>query len=154
MMGKMLRERESQYIATRDDGTQTWRILDTWHDILREMNPDDEVEDDSPAVTIVTEGGFIALVKEASRLGILQNASSSFGITDTREPEDYTEANNEKDEELAEMRKKLVKYEEEISTLRISASKSEGTLLKELAMETLLKLTLSSDIEKLTKRKD
>ena len=154
MMGNMLRERESQYIATRDDGTQTWRILDTWHDILREMNPDDEVEDDSPAVTIVTEGGFIALVKEASRLGILQNASSSFGITDTREPEDYTEANNEKDEELAEMRKKLVKYEEEISTLRISASKSEGTLLKELAMETLLKLTLSSDIEKLTKRKD
>ena len=154
MMGNMLRERESQYIATRDDGTQTWRILDTWHDILREMNPDDEVEDDSPAVTIVTEGGFISLVKEASRLGILQNASSSFGITDTREPEDYTEANNEKDEELAEMRKKLVKYEEEISTLRISASKSEGTLLKELAMETLLKLTLSSDIEKLTKRKD
>ena len=153
-MGNMLRERESQYIATRDDGTQTWRILDTWHDILREMNPDDEVEDDSPAVTIVTEGGFIALVKEASRLGILQNASSSFGITDTREPEDYAEANNEKDEELAEMRKKLVKYEEEISTLRISASKSEGTLLKELAMETLLKLTLSSDIEKLTKRKD
>ena len=154
MMGNMLRERESQYIATRDDGTQTWRILDTWHDILREMNPDDEVEDDSPAVTIVTEGGFIALVKEASRLGILQNASSSFGITDTREQEDYAEANNEKDEELAEMRKKLVKYEEEISTLRISASKSEGTLLKELAMETLLKLTLSSDIEKLTKRKD
>ena len=154
MMGNMLRERESQYIATRDDGTQTWRILDTWHDVLREMNPDDEVEDDSPAVTIVTEGGFISLVKEASRLGILQNASSSFGITDTREPEDYAEANNEKDEELAEMRKKLVKYEEEISTLRISASKSEGTLLKELAMETLLKLTLSSDIEKLTKRKD
>ena len=154
MMGNMLRERESQYIATRDDGTQTWRILDTWHDVLREMNPEDEVEDDSPAVTIVTEGGFIALVKEASRLGILQNASSSFGITDTREPEDYAEANNEKDEELAEMRKKLVKYEEEISTLRISASKSEGTLLKELAMETLLKLTLSSDIEKLTKRKD
>ena len=154
MMGNMLRERESQYIATRDDGTQTWRILDTWHDVLREMNPEDEVEDDSPAVTIVTEGGFIALVKEASRLGILQNASSSFGITDTREPEDYAEANNAKDEELAEMRKKLVKYEEEISTLRISASKSEGTLLKELAMETLLKLTLSSDIEKLTKRKD
>ena len=154
MMGNMLRERESQYIATRDEGTQTWRILDTWHDVLREMNPEDEVEDGSPAVTVVTEGGFIALVKEASRLGILQNASSSFGITDTREPEDYSNEVKEKEEELAEMRKKLVKYEEEISTLRISASKSEGTLLKELAMETLLKLTLSSDIEKLTTRKD
>jgi hypothetical protein len=52
------------------------------------------------------------------------------------------------------MRKKIVKYEEENNTLRISASKSEGTLLKELAMETLLKLTLSSDIEKLITRKD
>jgi len=150
----MLRERESQYIATRDEGTQTWRILDTWHDVLRDMNPEDEVEDDSPAVTVVTEGGFIALVKEASRLGILQNASSSFVPIDTREPEDYSNEVKEKEEELAEMRKKIVKYEEEISTLRISASKSEGTLLKELAMETLLKLTLSSDIEKLTTRKD
>jgi predicted transcriptional regulator len=84
----------------------------------------------------------------------LQNASSSFGITDTREPEDYGNELKEKDEELAEMRKKIVKYEEENNTLRISASKSEGTLLKELAMETLLKLTLSSDIEKLITRKD
>ena len=154
MIGNMLRERESQYIATRDEGTQTWRILDTWHDVLRDMNPEDEVEDDSPAVTVVTEGGFIALVKEASRLGILQNASSSFVPIDTRESEDYSNEVKEKEEELAEMRKKIVKYEEEISTLRISASKSEGTLLKELAMETLLKLTLSSDIEKLITRKD
>lgn len=154
VMGNMLRERDAQYIATRDDGTQTWRILDTWHDTLREMSPEDDVEDTSPAVTVLTEGGFIALVKEASRLGILQNATSSFIPVDTRTEEDYAEANNEKDEELAKMREKLVKYEEEISTLRMSASKSEGTVLKELAMETLLKLTLSSDIEKLITRKD
>jgi hypothetical protein len=154
MLGNMLRERESQYIATKDEGTNTWRILDTWHDVLREMSPEDDIPDDSPSVTILTEGGFIALVKEASRLGVLQNASASFGITDTREPKDYGNELKEKDEELAEMRKKIVKYEEENNTLRISASKSEGTLLKELAMETLLKLTLSSDIEKLITRKD
>jgi len=159
MIGNILRDRESQYIATKDEGTQTWRILDTWHDILRDMNPEDDVEDDSPAVTVLTEGGFIALVKEASRLGVLQNATTPFGITDTRELEglrypQHGKELEEKDEELAKMREKIVKYEEEISTLRISASKSEGTLLKELAMETLLKLTLSSDIEKLTNRKD
>ena len=154
MIGNMLRERESQYIATKDEGTQTWRILDTWHDVLREMNPEDDVADDSPAVTVVTEGGFIALVKEASRLGVLQNATSSFIPVDTRDEADSSDRIKEKDEELAEMRKKIVKYEEEISTLRLSASKSEGTVLKELAMETLLKLTLSSDIEKITKRKD
>ena len=154
MIGNMLRERESQYIATRDEGTQTWGILDTWHDALREMNPEDDVEDTSPAVILVTEGGFIALVKEASRLGILQNATSSFIPVDTRTEEDYVEVNNEKDEELAEMRKKIVKYEEEISTLRMSSSKSEGSLLKEKAMDTLLKLTLASDVEKITNGKD
>ena len=159
MIGNMLRDRESQYIATKDESTQTWRILDTWHDVLRDMNPEDDIADDSPAVTILTEGGFIALVKEASRLGVLQNATTPFGITDTSQLEDIRYPKHgkelaEMDEELAEMRKKIVKYEEEISTLRISASKSEGTLLKELAMETLLKLTLSSDIEKLTIRKD
>jgi len=154
MIGNMLREREHQYIATRDEGTQTWRILDTWHDALREMDPEDDVEDTSPAVILVTEGGFIALVKEASRLGILQNATSSFIPVDTRTEEDYVEVNNEKDEELAEMRKKIVKYEEEISTLRMSSSKSEGSLLKEKAMDTLLKLTLASDVEKITNGKD
>jgi len=154
MLGNMLRDRESQYVATKDEGTRTWRILDTWHDILRDMNPEDDIPDDSPAVTLLTEGGFIALVKEASRLGVLQNATSSFMTVDTRNEEDFSNEIKEKEEELAKMREKIVKYEEEISTLRISASKSEGTLLKELAMETLLKLTLSSDIEKLSKRKD
>jgi hypothetical protein len=159
MIGNMLRDRESQYIATKDEGTQTWRILDTWHDILRDMNPDDDVEDDSPAVTVLTEGGFIALVKEASRLGVLQNATTPFGITDTSQLENIRYPKHgkeiaEMDEELTEMRKKIVKYEEEISTLRLSVSKSEGTVLKEKAMETLLKLTLSSDIEKLTTCKD
>ena len=91
MIGNMLRDRESQYIATKDESTQTWRILDTWHDTLREMSPEDDVEDDSPAVTVLTEGGFIALVKEASRLGILQNATSSFIPVDTRTEEDYVE---------------------------------------------------------------
>jgi len=159
MLGNMLRDRESQYVATKDEGTQTWRILDTWHGILRDMNPEDDIPDDSPAVTILTEGGFIALVKEASRLGVLQNATTPFGITDTSQLEDIRYPKHgkelaEMDEELAEMRKKIVKYEEEISTLRLSVSKSEGTILKERAMETLLKLTLSSDIEKLTIRKD
>ena len=154
MIGNMLRDRESQYIATKDDGTQTWRILDTWHDVLRDMNPDDEVEDDSPAVTVLTEGAFIALVKEASRLGVLQNATHNSGAMDMGISAEYENELREKDEKLAENQIKLVKYEEEISILRTSASKSEGTLLKELAMETLLKLTLASDVEKLTQQKD
>ena len=150
MIGNMLRDRESQYIATKDEATNTWRILDTWHDVLRNMEPDDDVPDDSPAVTVITEGGFIALVKEASRLGVLQNATSSTIPLSDGFNEEYENELQEKEQELAEMRKKLVKYEEDINNLRVTSNKSEGTILKELAMETLLKLTLSSDIEKLT----
>ena len=47
MMGNMLRDREQQYIATKDEVTQTWRILDTWHDELRALGPEDEIADDS-----------------------------------------------------------------------------------------------------------
>ena len=154
MIGNMLRDRESQYVATKDGGTQTWRILDTWHDVLRDMDPDDEIEDDSPAVTILTEGAFIALVREASRLGVLQNATHNTENMDIGISSGYEKEIKEKDEEIVKIREKIVKYEEEISTLRLSSSKSESTVLKELAMETLLKLTLSSDIEKITARKD
>ena len=80
MLGNMLRERDSQYVASKDEATQTWRILDTWHDALQTMGPEDEIEDDSEAITVLTEGGFIALVREAARLGVLQNATG--GNTD------------------------------------------------------------------------
>jgi len=41
-----------------------------------------------------------------------------------------------------------------MNSLRLTRSKSEGTILKEMAMETLLKLTLASDVEKLTHQED
>ena len=34
VLGNILRERDQQYVANRDDATQTWRVLDTWHDAL------------------------------------------------------------------------------------------------------------------------
>ena len=69
MLGNILRGREQQYVAHKDDRTKTWRVLDTWHESLTQIGPDDEIEDDNPAVTILTEGEFISLVQEASRLG-------------------------------------------------------------------------------------
>jgi len=32
VIGNMLRDRNNQYIATKDETTQAWRILDTWHE--------------------------------------------------------------------------------------------------------------------------
>ena len=154
MLGNMLRDREAQYVASKDEATQTWRILDTWHDVLRTMGPEDEIEDDSAAITELTEGAFIALVKEAARLGVLQNATG--GNTDMFESlkAGYISELEEKDREIAEIKKKIVKYEEEVHDLRLVKEKSEGTLLKEMAMQTLLKLTMASDVEKLTRKEE
>ena len=74
MIGNTLRDRNNQYVATKDP-TGTWRILDTWHDELRQLDPDGDIPDDSEAVTLLSEGAFLALVKEAARLGVLANAT-------------------------------------------------------------------------------
>ena len=73
-IGNMLRERQEQYVAQKDNAG-TWRILDTWHADLTKLDPEDEIDDASDAVIVLSEGGFLALVREATRLGVLQNAA-------------------------------------------------------------------------------
>ena len=140
MVGMFLKDREVQYTANRDEVTNTWRILNTWHEDLMNLGPEDEVEDDSSAVTILTEGAFIALVKEAARLGVLQNAAF----------EGHTAL---EDENLA-LREQILKLEKEVGSTNEQIQhvrQSESFLLKEMAMKTMLKLTSMSDIENLTK---
>lgn len=142
MVGMFLKDREVQYIANKDEMLKTWRILDTWHEALADLGPEDDVEDDNPAVTILTEGAFIALVKEAARLGVLENAH--FGS------EENTEEVEALQEEIASLKQQL--QEVKIHPPQPPAlPKSEGYMLKEMAMSTLLKLTGMSDLESLTK---
>ena len=143
MIGNTLRDRNNQYVATKDSAG-TWRILDTWYDDLRVLDPDGEIRDDSEAVTIITEGAFLALVKEASRLGVLANAAFT-------EQTDMEREILDKESEVLDLREKLVKYEEDIFTLKQQPDRSEGFVLKEMAMNTLLKLTSMSDIQTLSK---
>ena len=115
-----------------------------WHEDLRMMEPDADIPDDSNAVTILTEGAFISLVKEAARMGVLQNAAFT----------EKTEIDKEllaQDTELLEMREKLVQYEEDILTLTQRPDRSESFALKEMAMTTLVKLTTMADIQDLSK---
>jgi len=139
MIGNMLRERDNQYVASKDNAG-TWRILDTWHTELGTLAPDDDIPDDNPAVTLLTEGAFIALVKEASRLGVLQNSSFNSDV----------EA-GELNMEISEMEEKVVKYEQEISNLKHHPVRSEGFALKEKAMEAILRLNSIAEIETLIK---
>ena len=144
MVGIFLKDREVQYTANRDEITNTWRILDTWHEDLKNLGPDDEIEDTSNSVTILTEGAFIALVKEAARLGILQNAQLGT-------EEDLDDLLDEKDAEIADLRKQLEAPRE---VGRLSENKqpkrTEGFVLKEMAMSNILKIVSIADIEGLT----
>ena len=139
-----LKEREVQYTAHKDETTNTWRILDTWHEDIANLGPDDEVEDNSPAVTVLTEGAFIALVKEASRLGVLQNAAFSESSAAERDL-------LAKETENIELREKILELEEKLHVAKQNPHRTEGFELKEMAMQTLLKLTSMSDIENLAK---
>ena len=137
MVGMFLKDREVQFTANRDEITNTWRILDTWHEDLANLGPEDEVDDASKSVTVITEGAFIAIVKEAARLGVLQNAAF--------------ENNSALEEENHTLKERLLELEKSLHTTTEQIHKSEGFLLKEMAMQTMLKLTSMSDIENLTK---
>ena len=158
MMGNMLRERDQQYIAQRDESTKTWRLLDSWHETLSGYEIDDDVPDDSPAIKILTEGEFIVLVREAARIGVLENAHLG---TDEETPEgDFLFVNEEQSGKLLEMEKELVQYKSEINRLEarnreleldMQDKRSDGYRLKEMAMTSILKLTAMSDVETLSK---
>ena len=134
MIGNMLRERDVQYTAIKDEITNTWRILDTWNDELKNLGPEDDIEDSNSAVTILTEGAFLSLVREAERLGVLDNVSFSGG-------DEYGSS-----EEIQEMQDKIVKYEKDIAKLQVSSNESESFKLKEKALEAMLKLAAMSDV--------
>ena len=77
------------------------------------------------------------MVKEAARLGTLQNAAF--------------ENNSALEEENHALRERLLELEKSLHTTTQQVHKTEGFLLKEMAMQTMLKLTSMSDIENLTK---
>ena len=154
MLGSTLQGREQQYVASKDDHTKTWRVLDTWHDALKQVQVDDEIPDDSPAVTVLTEGAFIALVKEAARVGVLENAN--FG-TGEAELESII---LDRDQEIIELKDKLRELKDETSKIVRENTHTEeyvlkekainsGYELKEKAMDNILKLVSLQDVSNL-----
>jgi hypothetical protein len=155
MMGNMLRDRDQQYIAHRDEATHTWRILDSWHETLSGYEVDDDVPDDSPAIKILTEGEFIVLIREAARIGILENANLDNKPTESG---DFNIIAEEHGVEIEKIEAELVQYKEQIrdlerqnQSLTTKIQRSEGFELKEMAMNSILKLTAMADVNNLSK---
>ena len=68
-MSNVLKQREQQYVSNRDDTTGAWRILNCWHEDIKNLDIEDDIPDDHPAVTLVTEGAFLSLFREALSKG-------------------------------------------------------------------------------------
>ena len=136
-IGNLLQGREQQYVANQDD-KGTWRILDTWNEALKNMQPDDDIEYDNHAITVLTEGAFISLVREAARIGTLENAS--FGV-ETMEPDETLV--NELKAEISGLKEQLSLEKQEV----VLSKKS----LKETAMEHIVKLAAMDDMTSLSK---
>ena len=136
-IGNMLRERGEQYVANQDE-MGTWRILDTWHDALKVLEPDEDVPDSSPAVTVMSEGAFLALMKEASRLGVLENASSLLG-------------NEELNTQIRDLQERIVNLQSEKEELMVQTRRSDTFELKHEAMGAVLKLAAMGDMGEILK---
>ena len=134
-LGNILRERDEQYIANRDE-SGTWRILDTWHNELKSINPEDDIDDENAAVIILSEGAFISLMKEAGRLGILDNVSDSSGQSSAEIDEIIVDYNATK-EKVVELQQELAERNDELAKTRVH---SQHFYIKEKAMDTVLKL--------------
>lgn len=120
-MGSLLGQREDPYVVVRDPETRTWRILYAWHTDLREMSIDDDIPDDHPAVTVITEAAFVSLIKEATILGVPGvSGDRSFG------EDDIDEFENLKDEYDA-MRKQRDELQSELKKARENAILLDGT---------------------------
>ena len=143
-IGNMLAANEQQYVALKDE-SGTWRILNTWHEDIKNLDADSDIPDDSNAVVILSEGQFIALIKEAGRLGVLANATFGTGEAELEA------IILERDKEIQELHEKILKLEEEKSQVIRSTSHTEDYELKEKAMDNILKLVSMQDMSNLSK---
>ena len=145
VMGNALRDRDVQYVASKDATTHTWRILNTWSDELKNLGVEDDVPDDSDAVKILTEGEFISLIKEAARLGVLENATFGTGEAELEA------VILDKDQEIQNLNEQILSLKEDKSEVIRQSSHSEDYELKEKAMDNILKLVSMQDMSNLGK---
>ena len=145
VMGNTLRDRDVQYVASKDDTTHTWRILNTWSDELKNLGVEDEVSDDSEAVKVLTEGEFFALIKEAARLGVLENATFGTGEAELEA------VILDKDQEIQKLNETILSLKEDKSKVIRQSSHTEEYELKEKAMDNILKLVSLQDVSNISR---
>ena len=122
--------------------TGTWRILDKWHDSLQTVTDwDQDVPDDSPAVTILSDAAFQALVMEAARQGSLGRAALPTPMAE--EYEDLLKDYNTQKETI----KSLLEENKQLRQEGSRPVRSEKYDIKMKVIDSLVKLTVAEDIK-------
>lgn len=139
-LGNVLQQRENRYSCLYDDKTHTWRLLDTWHDSMKNLTTDDNIPDDHPALTILSEAAFIELVKTATRLEVLQNAVVATSAEEVEELKTEIKRLSTANLELKQM---LASKPAE----KLLPPMSESFALKNKAMDSILKVIAIEALE-------
>ena len=67
-------DQDVQYIAKRDS-SGTWRVLDSWNESLNNIEDSEDIPDSHAAVTLLTEGQYLSVIREATKGAYLQSAA-------------------------------------------------------------------------------
>ncbi len=129
-----------RYSVTYEKITKTWRILDLRHPELAKIahNLDDDVPDTHPAVTILTEQMFNALVASAIKNEVLNPAVAGIAA-DPEVKEVYKETIRTQEQELKELRQQLEKKN------NVPAG-TESFVLKNKIIDNLMRLAIAEGI--------
>jgi len=136
-VGSTLRQHSAQYVAKRD-ASGTWRILNAWHNDLESLDAEtDEIPDDHVAMTVLTEGAFEAVIKEATAEGVLDGIHID-GVDEIEYSKLEEEVNILRDQNLnlLEQAEQMDKVQSEVPKIPLS----ESAQLRQKGMDNILKI--------------
>ena len=172
VMGGILQQADEQWVANRDEHG-VWRVLDQWSSTLTNLSPDDDVPDTDSAVTVFTEGAFLAIIRAAIQVGAVPQFSrepTPPGELDADSLQQIVEL-EENNRELAGQSERqyseIIKLTEDLNalkndnatqienSLRVQSEAkpafSESTELKQRAMSLIANLAITADLTDLAK---
>ena len=148
-IGKQFQVSEERYAVNYSQETGVWRILDTWHpEVEKILDWDQEIPDGNPAVTVVTDAAFTSLMREAARIGMLEQISRKDAVN-RPDSEELQRLINE-NERLAFEGIGMIKEIEELKgkSIRLESRpvRSESFELKNNIVNSLLRLAVAEDL--------
>jgi hypothetical protein len=136
-IGSTLRQQSAQYIAKRDS-SGTWRVLNAWHNDLRSFDADeDDIPDDHAAMTVLSEGAFEAVIKEATAEGILDGIHIE-GIDEIEYTKLEDEVSNLQEQNLSLMGQ--LETTDKVQPETPTEPLSESAQLRQKGMDNILKI--------------